>query len=96
MLCIHKPPDHACDRIADIEAKQVDELNSIMSETRQKINACETASVNLESVLSDLQQQRDTAHDLILETFQSYKVVLEKKKVLIHYCISYITFYSLC
>lgn len=41
---------------------------------------CEDAATYLQSCLSDLQQQNDNARDLINETFQSYKAVLEKQR----------------
>lgn len=81
MLCLHKMPEHTCERITDVEGKLVDELRGIVSETREKITSCEAASTDLESVLSELQQQRDNAHDLIKESYQSYKSMLEKRQV---------------
>jgi len=81
MLCLHKMPEHTCERITDVEGKLLDELHGIVAETKDKITACEAASTDLESVLSELQQQRDNAHDLIKETYQSYKSMLEKRQV---------------
>ena len=85
MLSTHKPPEHSCDRISDIEAKQIEQLTAVVAETHSKIQKCESASVSLETVLSDLQQQRDNASDLIKETYQSYKAILEKRKVNMYY-----------
>jgi len=81
MLCLHKMPEHTCERITDVEGKLVDELRGIIAETKEKITSCEAASNDLESVLSELQQQRDNAHDLIKESYHSYKSMLEKRQV---------------
>lgn len=77
----HKPPSHQHERIVDLETKHVDDLNNLISESKGKIKFCEDASRNLENALSDLQTHRDDAKDLIQETFQSYKAILEKHKV---------------
>ncbi|XP_064636652.1 brain tumor protein-like [Lineus longissimus] len=74
----HKPPEHHYERIADIEAKQVEEIKNLMQESRSKTKFCEDASNNLTNSLSELQLQRDNAKGLIQETFQSYKAILEK------------------
>jgi len=81
MLCLHKMPEHTCERIVDVEEKLLGELRSIVVEAKEKITSCEAASTDLESVLSELQQQRDNAHDLIRESYQSYKSMLEKRQV---------------
>lgn len=63
----------------------MDELRSIVAETRSKIASCDAISADLEVMLSDLQQQRDFAQDLIKETCQSYKAVVEKCQVCTEY-----------
>ena len=47
-------------------------------ESKARIGDCDHISSQLENSLSELQAQRDQAKDLILETFQSYKAILEK------------------
>jgi hypothetical protein len=81
MLGDHKPPEHHYERIIDIETKQKEEIKNLMQESRSKTKFCEDASMNLTNSLSELQLQRDNAKGLIQETFQSYKVVLEKVQV---------------
>jgi len=81
MLCVHKAPEHSCDRIVDIESKQLDELKSIVLESQSKVKACEAVSANLETMLSTLQQQKDTAHARIDEAFMTYGTLLEKRQV---------------
>jgi len=49
-----------------------------MTESKSKVEFCEDASSHLANALSELQLQYDSAKDLIQETFQSYKAVLEK------------------
>lgn len=49
-----------------------------MNESKARIADCDQVSSQLDNALSELQVQRDQAKDLITETFQSYKAVLEK------------------
>jgi len=82
MLCMHKPPEHVCDRIVDIEAKQLQELQALVVDSQAKVKACEEVSANLENLLSSLQEQKDTAHARILEAFKTYGALLDKRQVL--------------
>ncbi|XP_066998837.2 B-box type zinc finger protein ncl-1 [Anabrus simplex] len=78
LLSDHKAPEHHYERLAEAEERQREELRSLMTESKSKVEFCENASSHLENALSELQQQHDNAKDLIQETFQSYKAVLEK------------------
>jgi hypothetical protein len=77
----HKPPDHKCENVTETEGMLKDELSVLLTESKKKLVVCEEAHQTLESSLNDLQMQRDNAKGLIQETFQSYKAMLEKKKV---------------
>jgi len=81
MLCVHKAPEHVCDRIVDIETKQLEELKSLVLDSEAKVKACEEVSANLENMLTTLQDQKDTAHARILEAFKTYTALLEKRQV---------------
>ncbi|XP_069680308.1 B-box type zinc finger protein ncl-1 isoform X2 [Periplaneta americana] len=74
----HKAPEHHCERLSEAEERQREELQSLMTESKSKVEFCEDASSHLANALSELQVQHDSAKDLIQETFQSYKAVLEK------------------
>lgn len=76
----HKAPEHQYERLADAEPRQKEELVNLMTESKTKIAECDQASTQLENALSELQVQHDQAKDLIMETFQSYKAILEKCK----------------
>ena len=78
MLKEHKAPDHQYERLSEAEDRQREELQSLMTESKSKVEFCEDASSHLANALSELQVQYDSAKDLIQETFQSYKAVLEK------------------
>jgi len=80
-LTDHKQPEHQYERIADIEAKQIEEMENLIAESKNKVTFCEAASHTLENGLSELQMQRDNVKGLIQETFQSYKAILEKRQV---------------
>ena len=81
MVADHRQPEHMHEKVEDVEDEVKEELKTLISECKSKINFCQEATTMLENALSDLQTQRDNAKGLIQETFQSYKAVLEKKKV---------------
>lgn len=76
----HKAPEHQYERLTDAEPRQKEEIINLMSESKTKIAECDQVTVQLENALSELQVQHDQAKDLIMETFQSYKAILEKCK----------------
>lgn len=78
LLVEHKAPEHQYERLADAEPRQKEELVNLMNESKARITDCDQVSSQLENALSELQAQHDQAKDLITETFQSYKAVLEK------------------
>ncbi|KAL6428302.1 hypothetical protein ACFW04_008540 [Cataglyphis niger] len=80
LLVEHKAPEHQYERLTDAEPRQKEELVNLMTESKAKIVECDQVSVQLENALSELQVQHDQAKDLIMETFQSYKAILEKCK----------------
>ncbi|XP_026830146.1 B-box type zinc finger protein ncl-1 isoform X2 [Ooceraea biroi] len=80
LLVEHKAPEHQYERLTDAEPHQKEELVNLMTESKAKITECDQVSVQLENALSELQVQHDQAKDLITETFQSYKAILEKCK----------------
>ncbi|XP_012215077.1 B-box type zinc finger protein ncl-1 [Linepithema humile] len=80
LLVEHKAPEHQYERLTDAEPRQKEELVNLMTESKTKITECDQVSMQLENALSELQVQHDQAKDLIMETFQSYKAVLEKCK----------------
>lgn len=78
MVVEHKQPDHHCEKASDAEPKQREELKNLVAESRNKIKFCEETSTFLSNCLSELQMQRDNVKSHVEETFQSYKVILEK------------------
>ena len=78
LLTEHKAPNHQYERLIDAEPRQKEELKNLITEVRTRIEECDNISNQLENGLSELQVQRDQAKDLIVETFQSYKAILEK------------------
>lgn len=78
LLKEHKAPEHHYERLSEAEDRQREELRSLMTESKSKVEFCEDASSHLADALSELQIQHDSAKDLIQEMFQRYKAVLEK------------------
>ena len=81
MIYLHKRPDHQCERVVDLEAKQRADFRTAIEESKEKASSFSDLSSKLDGFLSELQSQHDNACDLIKETFQSFKGVLEKRKV---------------
>lgn len=77
----HTSSDHHFEDAKTAEFRIRKELESLIKESRSKGKFCERTTATLESALEDLQQQHDTAKDLITESFHSYKAILEKCKV---------------
>jgi tripartite motif-containing protein 2/3 len=79
---LHPAPHHFYERITDNElVKHVEELGAIMRKAKENVNFCNGEYKALDSYLTELQEQLENSRSLIEETFQSYKVILEKKKV---------------
>ncbi|KAL0273388.1 UNVERIFIED_CONTAM: hypothetical protein PYX00_006065 [Menopon gallinae] len=76
----HKIADHPHERILEAEIKQREELKNLIQESRTRVLFCDDVSNTLGNALNELQFQYDNAKDLIHETFQSYKAVLEKRR----------------
>lgn len=74
----HQSPLHHCDSITDAELRVKQELENLLTEGKAKVEILMQASTELDGSLGELANQRSTAKDLINETYQSYKAVLEK------------------
>ncbi|CAG9856619.1 unnamed protein product [Phyllotreta striolata] len=71
---------HQCEGILDSETRVRQEMDALLARSREKIEQLAKASANLNNNLEELAHQRSTARDLINESYQSYKAVLEKCK----------------
>lgn len=69
---------HQCESISDSEIRVRQELETMLAESKSKIDQMVKASSDLDNSLEELANQRSTAKDLINESYQSYKAVLEK------------------
>lgn len=75
----HKPATgHQCEGILDSELRVRQELEVMLNDSKKKVEQMMKASADLDSSLEELAHQRSTAKDLINESYQSYKAVLEK------------------
>lgn len=75
----HKPTSgHQCESINDSEKHVRQEVEKMLNEGREKVQSLVKLSGELNNSLEELAHQRSTAKDLINESYQSYKAVLEK------------------
>ena len=58
------------------------DLTAVIGECKGKVRFCEEATSTLENALSEVQMQRDNARGQIEETFQTYRTMLETRKVI--------------
>ena len=77
----HKQPVHTYERISELEEMQKAELTALIAECKGKVQFCDEATSTLENALSEVQMQRDNARGQIEETFQTYRTMLEARKV---------------
>ncbi|XP_064215138.1 B-box type zinc finger protein ncl-1 isoform X2 [Tribolium castaneum] len=74
----HKGAEHHVEGIADSEMRVRQEMKALLSESKNKVDELMKLSTGLNNSLEELAHQRSTARDLINESYQSYKAVLEK------------------
>lgn len=66
---------------SDIESQNIEGLNFLVNQAKNKIEYCEKQYKTVDSRLVELQDQLETARGNIEETYQSYKAILEKRRV---------------
>ncbi|XP_072394424.1 B-box type zinc finger protein ncl-1 isoform X2 [Diabrotica undecimpunctata] len=71
---------HQFEGILDSEPRVRQEMESLVKRSKDKIENLTKASATLNNNMEELSHQRCTARDLINESYQSYKAVLEKCK----------------
>lgn len=75
----HKPTSgHQCEGILDSEVRVRQELENMLVESKAKVEQMLKISGELGNSLEELGHQRSAAKDLINESYQSYKAILEK------------------
>lgn len=75
----HNPSSgHQRDGILEFEIRVRQDLETLLTESKAKLEQLNKASGELNNSLEELAHQRSAARDLINETYQSYKAVLEK------------------
>lgn len=74
----HKGSEHHYDIITSAEKCVRHDIENLMKEARAKVKYCDTAVANLGTALTELQSQHDLARDLIEESYQNFKAVLDK------------------
>ncbi|KAL9880613.1 E3 ubiquitin-protein ligase meiotic P26 isoform 2-T4 [Glossina fuscipes fuscipes] len=78
LIADHKGSEHHYDVIALAEKSVRGDIENLMKEAKSKVQYCDDAVSNLSTALNELQTQHDSARDLIQETFEKYKKILEK------------------
>ncbi|KAJ8975215.1 hypothetical protein NQ317_014518 [Molorchus minor] len=71
---------HQCEGILDSETRVRQEMETLLEKSKEKIEQLMKASTGLNNNMEELAHQRSATRDLINESYQSYKAVLEKCK----------------
>lgn len=69
---------HQCEGILDSEIRVRQEMEALLIKSKERCEQLLKSSSGLNNSLEELAHQRSTAKDLINESYQSYKAVLEK------------------
>lgn len=78
LLLEHKGTEHHYEIISEAEKRMKNEVQSLMMEARTKFEYCEQATNNLDSYLQKLQGQHDSAKNLIQDSYENFKAILDK------------------
>lgn len=70
--------EHRTEGILDSEVRVRQEIKSLLEDSQAKVTDLNKISTGLDNSLEELAHQKSTARDLINESYQSYKAVLEK------------------
>lgn len=77
----HKPPMHLTEHINDSQFKNIKELDILIRNVKENINYYNNEYQLVDQHLNDLQEQLENSKSLIEETYQSYKAIIENRKV---------------
>ena len=64
------------------EMKNINQLQFLVDEAKNKVGFCQNQYTTLDNYLADLQDQLEATRGNIEETYQSYKAILEKRRVI--------------
>lgn len=74
----HKGTEHHYELIGEAEKLMRHDIEDLITKAKSKISYCDDASTSLGNALTELQNQHDTAHKLITETYKHCKKVLDE------------------
>lgn len=74
----HKGAEHHYELIGEAEKLMRTDIEEQMTKAKNKISYCDEASTSLGNALTELQNQHDTAHNLITETYKRCKKILDE------------------
>lgn len=80
LIVDHKGTEHRYEIISEAEKHMRMEVEKLLQESRSKIEYCDGENNKLETSLQELQQQHDTARDLIKEAYETFINAIEKRK----------------
>jgi hypothetical protein len=79
-ITLHQQPKHQYERIVDVETRNIIDLENLLIKAKETINLCQQDYQLVDQYLNDLQEQLETGKQMIDETFQTYRAMLEKRR----------------
>lgn len=80
LIADHKGTEHRYEIISEAEKHMRTDVEKLLQDTRSKVEHCYAETAKLESSLQELQQQHDTARDVIKEAYDMIINAIEKRK----------------
>lgn len=80
LIVEHKATEHTYEIISEAEKHMRTDVEKLLQDTRSKVEHCYSETSKLESSLQELQQQHDTARDVIKEAYDTVIKAIEKRK----------------
>lgn len=78
LIADHKGAEHHYELIVEAEKRMRTDLEEMIDKAKIKVDYCNGAAGDLENALTELQNQHDTAQDIIEENFENFKRTLNR------------------
>ncbi|XP_076446481.1 protein meiotic P26-like [Babylonia areolata] len=76
----HVLPEHQCVSLSEVDGSTTEGLKALVSKGRKQLQTSCEVSLSLTNYLTELEEQRVSAHTQIIKTFENFKACVEKKK----------------
>lgn len=78
LIADHKGAEHHYELICEAEKRMRTDLEEMIDKAKIKVDYCNSSAGDLENALTELQQQHDTAQEIIEENFENFQRILNR------------------